>query len=125
MKRYLIIDDVRSVDQVMGWRLQEQGGDSLVIHLMRTYDEGFAKVFKSLMNNEPYDILFLDHDLGSAKSGYDLLNHIVDLCFDTQGNANELFDRLPKTIECVSSNPPGRANIESLVKFIDKTKKGE
>jgi hypothetical protein len=89
--RELLIDDIRSL-----------GVDVIA----RTYDDGI----KALKEMGPWDVLFLDHDLG---------------CFDENGREMTGRDIMkflisnpqlaPKKIICVSGNPYGREYIESQI----------
>jgi DNA-binding NtrC family response regulator len=66
--RILVIDDERTFNEfkVMHWlKIYEM---SLVY--ARTYNEAL----KCLMSD--WDIVYLDHDLGEGKSGYDIVNDI-------------------------------------------------
>ncbi len=44
-------------------------------------------------------VLYLDHDLGEVKTGYDFISYLI------------AEDNLPKEVLIVSSNPVGRDNI--------------
>ena len=124
MKRYLIVDDKRNANMLMSEILSDMGDGtedtSFSLEVARTPLEGYAALSKSLIEKR-YDVLFLDHDLGAAESGFDILKTILGECFTVHGEVDRsLFDNLPKKIVCVSSNPPGRANIEALVETIEK-----
>src|SRR5260370_39267985 len=55
--------------------------------------------------------LFIDHDLGGGEyeTGYDLLCVIEETIFSDPNNKRNY---LPKSITCVSDNPPGRKRIQ-------------
>lgn len=55
----------------------------------------------------PVDILFLDHDLGQGKTGYDLAYWMEEQEYN--GNIN-----LPSTIYIHSMNPFGARNIQAV-----------
>lgn len=64
-----------------------------------------------LQNLKEINVLYLDHDLHSYDStgrewtGYDIIKYI-----------EENSDKKPNKIICISSNPPGRARIEQVIK---------
>jgi hypothetical protein len=69
----------------------------------KSYEEGI----EALKTQGPFDVLYLDHDLGDEdphKSGYSIM------CFL---EANLKY--LPGSIVCVSRNPSGRRNIEIVI----------
>ena len=82
--RTLLIDDIRDIKTTV---------------VARTYQEGID----ALMNDGPFDVLYLDHDLasydedGNEKTGY----HI--LCW-----LEEFPEYLPGHVELVTANPVGR-----------------
>lgn len=91
----LLIDDLRNIEATV---------------VARTYAEGI----QALRNDGPFDILYLDHDLGSENpndTGYGIM------CF-----LEEFRDLLPKRIELVTANPVGRKNMQVV---IDKLYKKE
>jgi hypothetical protein len=86
--RSLLIDDLRDI-----------GADTIA----RTFDEGMS----ALQNQGPWDILYLDHDLGdpdTKKTGYNIVNWL---------ERNPQY--WPNAIQVVSSNPVGRQNIERVL----------
>lgn len=66
----------------------------------RTYAEGIAALQATY-----WDTLYLDHDLGEEKTGYDVM------CF-LEANP----DRLPGKIKLVTSNPVGRERMEVVIR---------
>jgi len=64
----------------------------------RTYDEALR-----LLRSFDYDVLYLDHDLGEPRTGYDLLMQLI------------ADDRVPTKVVCISWNPVGRQRIEAAV----------
>lgn len=80
-ERHLLIDDLRNFN---------------VDRTARNYDEGIKA-----LQEEKWDVLWLDHDLGDPyskeKTGYDIL------CW-----LEENPEYLPGRIELVTSNPAGR-----------------
>lgn len=60
----------------------------------RTYDDALR-----MLRRFDYAELYLDHDLGEARTGHDLLRQLI------------AEDRVPPRVECISWNPAGRANI--------------
>lgn len=84
----LLIDDLRDIKADV---------------VARTYDEGI----NALQNLGPFDVLFLDHDLGEADpaaTGYGIMNFL---------EANP--ELLPKKIVLVTSNPVGRQNMQVVI----------
>lgn len=96
MMKTLLIDDIRE----FGKQIPEPTGEWT--HAA-TYDAGlFALQFEG-----PWDLLYLDHDLGEAderKTGYGII------CFL---EANPMF--LPKKIVLVTSNPVGRRQMQTVI----------
>lgn len=90
--RTLLIDDCREIQATV---------------VARTFAEGI----KALKEQGPFDLLYLDHDLGwpddpidgFAATGYGIM------CFL---EANPQY--LPKEIKFVTSNPVGRANMMAV-----------
>lgn len=98
-ERVLLIDDCR-----------DEGSPEIMRRvdvIARNYDEGIIQ----LQMNGPWDLVLLDHDLhsydgdGKEYTGYDIICML-----------EEFTDLLPKEIKCISSNPPGRARIETVIK---------
>lgn len=96
--RTLLIDDMRTID---------------VDATAKNYDEGIK-----LLQQEVWDILYLDHDLGmhidydaeklvESKTGYDILLWL-----------NRHLDCMPKRIVLISQNPIGKEHQEMLLKEI-------
>lgn len=86
--RTLLIDDMREIQADV---------------VARNYATGI----KALELMGPFDILLLDHDLGSEEpkeTGYGIM------CF-----LEENTEYLPKEIIIVSSNPVGRENIQRVI----------
>ena len=63
--------------------------------IARTYQEGV-----DALSTLPVTHLYLDHDLGEDKSGYDLINWAIE------------NGKVPPNVQIVSMNPVGRQNIE-------------
>ena len=82
----LYVDDLRSAPE--GWALA------------RSYEQAVA-----MMATTKYDIVSLDHDLGEARSGYDVM------CAIERGAVLR-----PGDVWCHSYNPVGRKNIESAIR---------
>lgn len=61
------------------------------------------------MQKEHWNVLWLDHDLGEDKTGYDIICWIEEN--DFTGSIKK-----PEIIICVSSNPVGRNKINSAIK---------
>lgn len=64
----------------------------------RTYDDALR-----MLRRFDYDVLYLDHDLGEPRTGYDLLKQLI------------VDGRVPARVECISWNPVGRERIERLL----------
>ena len=77
--RTLLVDDMRTAD---------------VTSIRRNYRTACVDAFKN-----KYDLLYLDHDLGEEKTGYDFIKYCI--------HHNITF----KEVNIVSSNPVGRDNI--------------
>ena len=89
MPRTLLIDDVRTM---------------AVTKIARTFDAGMD----ALRNEAPWDVLYLDHDLGEfdeRKTGYDILSWLEN---------NPEF--LPKEIILVTQNPVGKIKMRAVIK---------
>jgi hypothetical protein len=88
--RTLLIDDKRDIDAT---------------RVCRTYYDGLA----ALKHEGPWDILYLDHDLGEkdGRDGTGIMNWL---------EANPQY--MPKQIKVVSSNPVGAARMELIIKKI-------
>jgi len=67
----------------------------------RTYDDALA-----MCRRFEYDAIYLDHDLGESRTGYDLLLQL------------HAIGRLPPRVEVISWNPVGRARIIAALKEI-------
>lgn len=97
-KKVLLIDDMRSPSQVT---------TDTLITVSRTYESGLY----ALKNLGPWDVLYLDHDLGQEETGYDIAKFL-----------EEHTKFLPKEVYCVSDNPVGRSNINLAIKNAYKIK---
>lgn len=69
----------------------------------RTYDHAVR-----MLRKYEWDVLYLDHDLADARTGYDLLKQL-----DQEG-------RVPPEVVCISWNPVGKRNIEALFSDIKR-----
>lgn len=67
----------------------------------RTYDDALR-----MLRRYRWDVLYLDHDLGEPRTGYDLL---------VQADREGL---VPPVVECISWNPVGRKRIEDFARSI-------
>ena len=104
--RCLLIDDMRDWGQ--GLIPLPEEGDEFV--KAQTYDEGHHE----LVTGSPWDVLYMDHDLGDpdeAKTGYKLLSWLEAECQDPI--KKQFF--LPKKIVLVTSNPVGRRQMEVII----------
>ena len=86
-QRILCIDDRRSIINAN--------------YVARTYDDGIEQ----LTNYGPWDILFLDHDLGCKGTGYDILCYLENH-----------KDLLPNKVELITMNPVGRENMVRVLR---------
>jgi len=96
--KILLIDDLRSEDII------EITYGKRPTHVARDYDQGI----KALKEEGPFDLLYLDHDLGDynkfvERTGYDVM------CFLEE---NPQF--LPKEIVFVTANPVGRKKMMAV-----------
>lgn len=102
-QRVLLIDDTR-----------DEGSPEVnrrVDVIARNYWEGY----KQLELNGSWDLVLLDHDLNSYdKDGIEFTGY--DLICDIERMINNSQVERPNKIEWVSSNPPGRARIEVVIK---------
>jgi hypothetical protein len=89
MERHLLIDDMRNI---------------FADDIARTYQEGIAFLRKT-----KYTHLWLDHDLGEGKTGYDVM------CWLEQNQQH-----LPDKIICISANPVGNKRINVVIKKLKR-----
>lgn len=68
----------------------------------RTYDDALR-----MLRRFDYSTLYLDHDLGEERTGYDLLMVLIQ------------ENRVPATVKCISWNPVGRKRIEDALRQRD------
>ncbi len=94
--RFLLIDDLRNWDDIQYFGKAEFPENTY--QLARTYNEGISK-----LRRLKWDILYLDHDLGGKKTGYDIL------CW-----LEEHPEFLPGDIIFVTSNPVGRQRMQQV-----------
>lgn len=85
--RILLIDDMRTVPNAV---------------IARDFKTGLQ-----MLEDQSWDVLLIDHDLGEEKTGYDIM------CW-----LEEHPEKVPKRIICVSSNPVGRKRIEQIIRKI-------
>jgi len=103
MNKILLIDDIRN-EMI----LKTMGHTEMPTHVARTYDDAI----KALTTEGPFDLVYLDHDLGEdemAKTGYGIMNFL---------EANTEF--LPGKIELVTSNPVGRRQMQTVIEKLYK-----
>lgn len=86
----LVIDDLKNI--------KENPGE--FVKYARTYNDGIKQ-----LKNKKWNLLYLDHDLGDDKTGYDIINWL---------DQNKEF--LPDEIKCISMNPVGRDKINKVIK---------
>lgn len=88
--RTLLIDDLRDIK---------------ADRVARTFDDGI----KALLEGGPWDILYLDHDLGEmdGKDGTGIINWI-----------EEHAEFRPGKIELVTANPVGRERMKRVIERI-------
>lgn len=74
----------------------------------------FATAYKLLdYIEQPSTELYLDHDLGEEKTGYDLITIIEK--DHHQASGSNWFGLLPAKIVCVSDNGSGRLRIQQVI----------
>lgn len=106
MKNILIIDDMRSdfdifTDKEVIQAIEENvPRDNIVI--ARSFEMGIK-----LLEAFRWDVLYLDHDLGGQKTGYDVIKWIEEELHTNMG-----YIVVPKQMICVSSNGPGIQRIK-------------
>jgi hypothetical protein len=96
--KVLLIDDMRSENH-----LRDVGMVIMPTMVARTYEDAIYALTKL----GPFDLVYLDHDLGDDdmdKTGYSIM------CF-----LEENTQYLPGQIEIVSSNPVGRKNMKVVI----------
>lgn len=71
--------------------------------IARDYESG-----KKMLALGGWDALYIDHDLGDPKTGYDLITWAADI--------GPKYDFLPDKIVIISSNPVGRDNIARVLR---------
>lgn len=109
--RILIIDDIRSDFDVMP-EMKAEGSNLLYkaleenvprddIVIVRNYNMGIL-----MLSHFTWDILYLDHDLGGPKTGYDIIKFIEEKVH------NGYWQIAPDEMVCVSGNPSGKRRIE-------------
>lgn len=86
MTKILLIDDLRNLPAT---------------RIARSFEEGI----KALKEEGPWDMLWLDHDLGQedGKDGTGIMNFL-----------DENRQYMPIAIQCVSSNPVGKERIQKI-----------
>lgn len=98
--KVLLIDDARDVEYV------NSGWNTKITHVARTFSEGIA----ALKSEGPFDLLLLDHDLSSYdEEGTELTGYTVMLFLE------ENPEYVPKNILLVTSNPVGRAKMQTVI----------
>lgn len=90
--KVLYIDDIRFPEYF------HQIGANITV--ARSYEEAI----KYIDDDDDYDVISLDHDLGEEKTGYDIAKYIVENQIEIKG-----------LIAIHSANPVGRFNIEQLL----------
>jgi len=110
-ERRLLIDDCRHETDMYA-----QGHKKCRLTVIaRDYWEGM----KQLLDNGPWDLLYLDHDLqsydedGKEFTGYDVMCEIEKM----HHNGDH---RVPKEIICVSANPSGKDRIEATIEAMKR-----
>ena len=89
MKCYLFIDDLREPNFFIGYQT----------YIARTYDEAIFA-----LNQQEFDIISFDHDLGEQKTGYDIAKYIIE---------NHI--KIKDGFSIHSANPVGKFNISQLL----------
>lgn len=90
--RFLLIDDLRIWADILSVQPEDE------YQLARSYKEGIKH-----LESSSWDILYLDHDLGCNKTGYDVM------CW-----LEEHPEFLPGNISFVSANPVGRQRMQQV-----------
>lgn len=101
--KVLLIDDARAVFCV------ESGWNVKVTNVARTFAEGI----NALKDDGPFDLVLLDHDLASFDEERNELTGYMIMVFLEQNQ-----HLLPKRIELVTSNPVGRAKMQTVINKI-------
>lgn len=134
-KKILIAEDIDSISVTVIKVLEEL--EIPVIHHVKYYDDGLLKIKKSLLDNDPYDLLITDlsfktdHRNTNILNGEELINSVnkvypqlKKIVFSTEDKSyriKKLFSEL-KINAYVSK---GRNSIEELKTAIQKTFKDE
>lgn len=112
--KYLIVDDVRSVEMALLIAEDRTGRacpSSSEITLVRTYQEGLEQ----LCSDTFWDVVLMDHDLGSADvndDGTRLMNKYEEYIHDKPLNIGRFV--------VISSNPRGSENMERTFSAIKR-----
>lgn len=96
--RVLLIDDLRNIK---------------ADRVARTFEDGI----KALAEEGPWDILYLDHDLGDEDpkhTGYGIMCFLEEMYFNGSPHLR------PKEIRKVTSNPVGWNNIQMVINNLYK-----
>lgn len=122
--KVLIVDDVRTIDEAIkigmernSW-FSKQDPSKFDIKLCRTFESGR----RTLNGSEQFDVLLLDHDLGSTY----VYNDGSALMRDLERKAYQEHVFPAKLIIPISSNPIGVQNIKVIAgRILDQMKKVE
>jgi response regulator of citrate/malate metabolism len=105
--KLLMIDDLKKIEEFISIDKQKMFSK---IKIARTFKEGL----KSL-DEEEWDLLLLDHDLGGVKDGMDILDYLeIQLINNPK--------KIPKKIEIITRNPAEKRKMELLAQKLTDPK---
>lgn len=107
--RCLIIDDERDVEQVE-YRMRDLYGKSILPNAEFVICKDYNSGILALMQQGPWDVLYLDHDIASYDENYIEKTGYSVMCF-----LEEEPRLLPKKIYCISASPVGRQRINQVI----------
>ena len=115
--RILWVDDIRDPFSNMygSFILKALGISSYPNDTQITWVKNFAGFCNTIENEDMYDVIFFDHDLGEEESGKDCANFLIDYCIDNNIDVPQCYSQ--------SSNPVGRKNILSYIESYEKIKR--
>ena len=104
----LWLDDVRNPNDEIDWLVFSPIGRDVDVIWVKNYSE-FVEYIK---NNGIPDGICFDHDLGDDKTGYDVVNWLIEYCLDNN------CDFPPANFQ--SANPVGRENMIAKIENFRK-----
>lgn len=114
--RILWLDDIRDPfsNTYKAFILKALGISSYPNATHITWVKNYVGFCYAIENEDMYDVIFFDHDLGNGESGKDCANFLVEYCMDNNLDVPQCYSQ--------SSNPVGRENILSYIENYKQTK---